>query len=167
VSEILKIEHVAARYGVKPSTVGEWAREWLIPAFKVGKLWRFRKEDLDAFDLDKVPHYCRALGIPENFVRPPIVVLPPTPEPPKNDDQITHQGRRGRRMRHATPKWADRKAIARIYLECRQKSRLTGTPYHVDHIIPLQGRNVCGLHVETNLRISQKVENMRKSNKFV
>jgi SOS-response transcriptional repressor LexA len=34
-----------------------------------------------------------------------------------------------------------------------------------EQVVPLQGKNVCGLHVETNLRITTKVENMRKSNK--
>jgi predicted nucleic acid-binding Zn-ribbon protein len=46
-----------------------------------------------------------------------------------------------------------------------RRNRLTGIEWHVDHIIPLKGKNVCGLHLWTNLAVIPKVENLRKGNK--
>jgi hypothetical protein len=63
------------------------------------------------------------------------------------------------RTKIQTPKWADRQAIKEFYINCPEG-------YHVDHIIPLKGKNVCGLHVEDNLQYLPAVENMIKSNKF-
>jgi len=66
----------------------------------------------------------------------------------------------------ATPEWADQDQIKRIYVACAKISEQTGTKHHVDHIIPLQGENVCGLHVENNLAIIPAKMNLQKSNKF-
>lgn len=60
----------------------------------------------------------------------------------------------------ATPAWADRKAILAFYSACPPG-------HHVDHIVPLKGRNVCGLHVLENLQYLPAVDNMRKSNHFL
>ena len=60
----------------------------------------------------------------------------------------------------ATPFWADLEAIKKIYLDCPHN-------YTVDHIVPLQGKNVCGLHVEYNLQYLTSIENSKKSNKLL
>ena len=58
------------------------------------------------------------------------------------------------------PIWANLKKIMEIYV-----NRPEG--YHVDHIIPLRGKTVSGLHVESNLQYLPALENMKKHNKFI
>ena len=57
------------------------------------------------------------------------------------------------------PKWADMAKIREIYANKPEG-------YHVDHIIPLRGKLVSGLHVENNLQYLTAEENMRKHNTF-
>ena len=75
---------------------------------------------------------------------------------------------RRRRYRQATPKWltAEHKAEIRAkYLKAQELKKQTGQLYEVDHIEPILGDNVCGLHVPWNLRVILKEENLKKSNK--
>lgn len=62
----------------------------------------------------------------------------------------------------ATPAWANVDEIRELYRECAKITQTTGIPHNVDHIIPLLGRTVCGLHVEINLRIITATENFRR-----
>lgn len=71
--------------------------------------------------------------------------------------------RRRRREARATPPWTDRKAIRAKYDEAKRLSKLTGEAYTVDHIVPLDGKLVCGLHVDWNLRVVHWLENARKA----
>ena len=68
-------------------------------------------------------------------------------------------------MLHATPRWADRKAIENFYDEAKRRTLATGVIHHVDHIYPLKGRTFRGLHVPWNLQILTEHENLTKSNK--
>ena len=64
----------------------------------------------------------------------------------------------------ATPSWASKSAIDRIYRLARQLQDLTGVRMHVDHIVPLQHPLVCGLHCERNLQIIPASFNEAKKN---
>ena len=73
--------------------------------------------------------------------------------------------RRQAKKLQAMPVWADEARIAEIYRECKRISKQTGIEHHVDHIVPLISKEVCGLHVEQNLRIISAQENLSKGNK--
>lgn len=67
----------------------------------------------------------------------------------------------------ATPSWANLTAIKAIYEEAAQLTERTGVLMHVDHIVPLMGGSVCGLHCEANLRVVPAVDNLRKGNHLI
>lgn len=60
----------------------------------------------------------------------------------------------------ATPAWADIESIKALYIEAARLQQ------HVDHVIPLKGKLVSGLHVLNNLQLLEPVLNMQKNNSF-
>ena len=79
------------------------------------------------------------------------------------------EGKRRASTLQRTPNWltkADYAKIEEFYVQSRELTETTGIKYEVDHIIPLQGKNVSGLHVPENLQIITKSENCIKSNSY-
>lgn len=76
------------------------------------------------------------------------------------------EDRARRRSREQAPAWAKTESMRHYYVLARYLSKATGVSWHVDHVVPLRGTNVCGLHNEFNLTILPGAFNMTKSNSF-
>lgn len=69
----------------------------------------------------------------------------------------------------ATPPWLTEDHISQMqdmYWLAKDCESVSGQKYHVDHIVPLQGENVCGLHVPWNLQVIPAELNLSKGNKL-
>ena len=88
-----------------------------------------------------------------------------------NGDRLVHYSRlRQTAKLMRTPAWLtkdDKVLIQRKYTLAQKKTESTGEKWVVDHILPLKGKLVSGLHVPANLRVIKHTTNARKSNKFV
>ncbi len=71
-------------------------------------------------------------------------------------------GKRRASRLNATPLWVEKSAIEWLYLD----SVTNPAPHNVDHVIPLRGAIVCGLHCLDNLEVIPAHDNFTKSNKF-
>jgi hypothetical protein len=72
-----------------------------------------------------------------------------------------------RRAKMQAPAWAQSFCTKAVYRIAERLRTTTGIQFTVDHVVPLQGRKVSGLHVRDNLQILTASENFRKHNKFV
>lgn len=70
-----------------------------------------------------------------------------------------NEQKRRDRIKNATVPWANLEAICNFYRNCPDG-------FTVDHIIPLQGKEITGLHILENLQYLPMTENCKKSNKF-
>lgn len=78
-----------------------------------------------------------------------------------NKDRYNAWGAKYRAVKkNAIPKWADLDAISEAYKEAEYHG------LHVDHIIPLQSKYVCGLHVWDNLQLLTESKNKAKGNRY-
>jgi hypothetical protein len=70
---------------------------------------------------------------------------------------------------NATPSWLNQEQMQSIkdfYWLSKDLQSITGETYHVDHIVPLKGKNVCGLHVPWNLQVLPADINLSKGNRY-
>jgi len=80
-----------------------------------------------------------------------------------------HAKRRAAKIQQ-TPSWLTKEHLDQIlefYKKAQRLSEETGIKHSVDHIIPLQGKTVRGLHVPWNLQVITLTENISKSNKVI
>lgn len=80
--------------------------------------------------------------------------------------KATHQARSFLKRALRTPKWVDAEAIVEVYLACA-KRRAAGEDVVVDHIVPLVGEKVSGLHVPWNLQLIRREVNELKGNRHL
>jgi len=70
---------------------------------------------------------------------------------------------RRKRIRLNKPKWANDFFLEEAYLLAKLRTDVTRFEWHVDHIQPLRGKDVCGLHAETNVQVIPAILNYKKS----
>lgn len=85
-------------------------------------------------------------------------------------EKAAHCAKRRSKKLKATPSWLtpeDYEQIKAMYVQAKQHSEITGYKWEVDHIVPLQGKEVSGLHVPWNLQVIPRTENIKKRNKLI
>lgn len=82
---------------------------------------------------------------------------------------FTYNASRRAIFEKAKPSWlteSQKQQIDLVYVLAQECKALTGEDYHVDHIVPLRGKGVCGLHVPWNLQVLPSDINLSKATKF-
>ena len=85
------------------------------------------------------------------------------------DKKTANENKRYASKLNRTPSWLTKEDLAKIeefYKEAQKLREETGEEYHVDHIIPLRGKNISGLHVPSNLQILKARDNIIKGNRY-
>ena len=84
-----------------------------------------------------------------------------------NPAKVTMKAGRRRASRLlATPLWANEFIISEAYELAQMRTKVTGIVWHVDHVVPLTSKLVCGLHCEHNIRVIPGSENIAKNNRY-
>jgi hypothetical protein len=169
------LEKTAEFLRIHKDTLAERARAGEIPGAKIGRAWVFMPELLKDRSKWRAPKRAarrltfKALlaatekisahaNLVDDFYQQLLL--------PLRLSSGAHAGKRKKVIRRATPVWADLNAIERMYSAARTKTLETGIAHTVDHVIPLQGATVCGLHIHQNMRVVTGSENSQKYNKW-
>lgn len=75
--------------------------------------------------------------------------------------------RRQAALLQRAPRWANKEEIARIYKLASRLTIETGESWHVDHVFPLLGKTVSGLHVHENLQVLRASDNLQKGTRVL
>ena len=85
------------------------------------------------------------------------------------DKHCSAQAKRRSNEARATPNWltdVQRQEISSFYTKSKELTRTTGIKHEVDHLVPIKGKEVNGLHVPWNLQILTASQNRKKHNKL-
>ncbi len=165
----LDLDQAAAYLKLHPTTLQDRAKAGYVPCkINLAGTVTFTEEDLIAYMRSLRPGV-KAANRHDHLTPTPPVPQRATYRSPESLERrkplvAFHAAQRKAAKLLRTPAWADKEAIRAVYALARKRTVKTGIPHHVDHVIPLQGETVSGLHVDGNLRIITATENIRKKN---
>ena len=87
-----------------------------------------------------------------------------------SDKRAAYQAKRKATILQRTPRWLtedDHWMIEQAYDLAKARTEMLGFEWHVDHVVPLQGKQVSGLHTPSNLAVIPGAENCRKNSRFL
>lgn len=139
-----------------------------LEALRAAGFWRARLDDDGKVILDRSHYLAVCAGAIGPVRRKPRKEKQPRKRErtPEFRALVTmHANNRRAAKMQRTPAWVDQGALIELYRQAQALTEATGSPHHVDHIVPLRGRTVSGLHVPWNLRVVPASKNLRKYNK--